>query len=836
MIFLDQNFFLCLKIISFIYIFHMKFNPILKKFITNYLLINLVHNYVSMKLFNFRFGEGSFFDFIILNFGFGFTFYQWYSAINFLNFICKKKVKIHKFFFLLVSIIEFLIFGMKLTSYINTSNLNTYTLHHSKIVFFLQFIVILFFIFMYIISTMIDFYSYVGRYMVNFKYKKLTIYLFFIFFLQLSIEIFQISFLEFGRFFFKKNIDYFYIMKSDSDNLFMLLCTFNIILYFCVINFFYASRKILEDNYNYSLIYNKIYSQKDIFITMEDSVEFLNYNQYLPGFLFNNVFKNIAKKYNLSVDDVVLIDCNNDLYKCLFDINSIFYKYLIENKIIYYDIIFDLCSVHYICELKEYNMQKQEIDIILALLDRFSIKIIMPVLIHKNLVEKYFVIFNRAKNVYVRYKEDDFKYFVSYMQYLVDIENKFGEFFLYSKFLYLKKVSEFNFIENDFQHDKMYQHVVDNIGNIKQGFLYEDKKSIIKYNFNNTFENFSFFDFLHKKRAVELDFSNQLNKYIFLDSNKYYVVASNNKVLIGRYTLSFYTYLSFAKVKNNILEYIIPWNNVYSIFPLYADYLYEFIDFFYFLQNNYHIKIISFRYSKLPIFQKILRYILSDISLMIVSFKDIEHRMEEIYAKIDEVCELNKKIFFWIVDISPNTIIWQNKFLHYFIKKSIQYTYLPVKIIFCVLNAGDEFSFVSHEILSLAKIMHWKDFKVGDIKSEDMIIILKNYSINIMKKNCSIKLIKEILDLCYDINLNSDLYSFINYFFIVLDVYIIKKQGDDEETTQYIQKAIQMGKQALSNVYLMNKLGSFYNFHYSKIAHLLQVNKSTISRYYNKNK
>lgn len=58
-------------------------------------------------------------------------------------------------------------------------------------------------------------------------------------------------------------------------------------------------------------------------------------------------------------------------------------------------------------------------------------------------------------------------------------------------------------------------------------------------------------------------------------------------------------------------------------------------------------------------------------------------------------------------------------------------------------------------------------------------------------------------------------------------------EGEDEEC---ILQAIKMGNEAMNNIYLMNKIGYLYNFNYSKIAYLLGVHKSTINRYYKKNK
>jgi hypothetical protein len=65
---------------------------------------------------------------------------------------------------------------------------------------------------------------------------------------------------------------------------------------------------------------------------------------------------------------------------------------------------------------------------------------------------------------------------------------------------------------------------------------------------------------------------------------------------------------------------------------------------------------------------------------------------------------------------------------------------------------------------------------------------------------------------------------------------LIKLNHINELDNYNIEEAVRLEHKALENIFLMRKIGILYDFNVIKIAKLLNVNKSTISRYYQKNK
>lgn len=837
MIFLDQYFFFYSKIFSFFFLQKINFNSLLKKNISHYLLIDIIHQWIGAKLYFIRYLESSFFEFLILGFGDLLMYYQFYHLVSFLNMLIKKKTHNNYFLFFFILIISIIKFCIKyFTIFHKHSKIsNIYTLNQSKILFISMFFILLIFIFIYIVPAFLDFYWYVLNYTADTHYKKFIIILFIIFFLKILFELFQVGFLDFGRFLMNKNTTYMAIIRADSDNLFICICWFSTLLHFYLIYFLKSAHNIITINSDFTNIHT--YYPIPISISIKKSVisQVLLQNVEIYNFLLQEISNNIVDRYNIPKSKIKFIFNNKkEEYEELFNEKTKFYEFIMKNKAIYYDSFIDLQDSYYIYDIPEYLYQKNTVHSIINLLEKLSIKIALPIM-NNNILEGYLIIENSSYEMTTKkFYNEDIEYLLSSIHYIQSIKTTFTNFYLYSKFLYVKRIAEYSYIENDEQYKNIYKDINKDISHFYEGFICEDKKKTIRCFFNYNFENNDYFKLIHKNKEINNDLSDFFQKDIFFKDNKYMTVLSNNKINFGKHTLSFYIILPFAKITNNKLEYIINKNKINNIFPLYSDYLSPSISFFVKLQSNFYIKIILYDKYQSVIFKKIVHYVCSDFIIRYISLANIENNFSDILKIFDEIYNLDKKVYIWLHDIKKNTLYFQNLILYYFVDKFIQSEKSNVKL-FIITNSGN-YSYLSDEFIAISKKIEKKDILIKDILIHDLGIILKNYSICIIKKNYSITLIQEIIDNAYEKNKNMTLYSFINYFFKIIDFYMVNKKSAEDEDEECILQAIKMGNEAMNNIYLMNKIGYLYNFNYSKIAYLLGVHKSTINRYYNKNK
>jgi hypothetical protein len=837
MIFLDQFFFFYSKLFSCFYLQTIDFNPLLKKNILHYLLIDIIHQWIGAKLYFIRYLEISFFEFLILGFGDLLMYYQFYHLVSFLNLLIKKRTHKNYFLFFFIFSISLTKFCIKLFSifYKHNKNSNIYTLNQSKLLFISMFLIFFVFIFIYIVPAFLDFYWYVSNYTADTHYKKFIIILFIIVFLKMLFELFQVGFLDVGRFLMNKNATYQAIMRSDSDNLFICLCWFSTLFHCYLIYFLKSVDKILMIKCNFTDIHTYHPIPVSIKIKKYTISQVLLHNVEIYHFLLQEISNNIGDKYTIPKSKIKFIFNNQQgQYQELFDQKTKFYECIMNNKAVYYDAFIDLKDSYHIYDIPKYLYEKHNVEAIVNLLEKLSIRIVLPI-INNNQLEGCLIIENSSHEMTTKkFYNEDIEYLLSLIHYIKSIKLKFTNFYLYSKFLYVKRIAEYSYIENDQQYKNIYKDINKDISHFYEGFICEDKKKTLRSFFSYNFENTDYFKSIHKNKELNTDLSDIFQKDIFFKDNKYMTVLSNNKVNFGKYTLSFYIILPFAKITNNKLEYIINKNKINNIFPLYSDYFNSSISFFIQLQSNFYIKIIVYDKHQSFIFKKIVNYVCSDFIIKYISLANIENNFSDILKTFNEIYNLNKKVYIWLHDIKKNTFYFQNLILYYFVDKFIQSEQSNVKL-FIITNNG-HYSHISDEFIAISKKIEKKDMLIKDILIHDLAIILKNYSIYIIKKNYSITLIQEIIDNSYDKNKNMTLYNFINYFFKIIDFYIANKGSPGDEDEQYILQAIKIGTEAMNNVYLMNKIGYLYNFNYCKIAYLLGVHKSTISRYYNKNK
>lgn len=833
MLIIDFNsFVLYIKLFFIFYIINKQIKIHFKKNLIYYIIIDSINNLI-IKLFMLHNNQQlNLFYFFFFNFGMLFSFWQLYSFYSIFSIIINKKIKsrYHLIFFTFIcSVIKIII---KIMFYINQNYFlqRIHIINQSKILFFFTFISYLLFQLYYTIPIIIQNGIYLKSYKINQSLKKSLYLLFTIFLIKIIIDFFQVGFLEFFKIFLDSNTHIRKLVAKDSDTLFIMMSLFSIIIYFVIVYFIKKLHNITTKNYNYSYLKKKTDYSFAIAINKENIERILIENNPLKNLIYQCSIQNIKDKYNLTDKMFTIINKNNPQYKLFFQQESFFYEIITINQLIYYDEYYDIYNANLLIE-DNISIKNKLIKNILDLLDEFNIRLIIPIL-KNNVIENYLIIFQNTLLIKNNFNELDFKYFFTFIKYINDCEIHLKSNSFYSKLIYENKIATLNMQENNEIHEKNYIKLNEKIDQIEQVFIYENNKNNIKCfaKKSSSFIN-EFLQYIHKNKTIEDKFIPDQN-FIF-KKNKYsdHAILSNEKIHLNSFNASLYTIFPFFKKENDRITLLLDNEKINTLFPLECNILDSHRFFFNTFYNDFSIKIIIFCNNNPNTFFKIISYI-AQAECIFISLNNITN-FKSFSEVFNNLIISEKKYYLFFTHINSALFDFQKHIMEIYLNHVITKKNIVIKIFFILEEKY--LSCIHDQIISVAKIITLQQIIIKNIPKNNLKIILKNYSDYLLKKNYSIDNIEKIIDDYYIEKSNNNLYLFFEFFEKIIEIYSSEKININNTDNFYINEAAKLEKEALKNIFLMEKIGNLYNFNYEKIAKLLNSNKAAIIKYYKNN-
>jgi hypothetical protein len=830
MLIVDFNsFIIYIKLFLLFYITKKQININLKNHFIYYSVVDISYS-IIIKLFLYSFyKEFTIFYFIFYNFGMLFLFWQLYSLYSIIDIIGNKKRKLYYFLFLFSFIAAFSKLIIKIFFYLYKSNFFRFMhfINQSKFLFILIFICYLFFQFFYIIPVIIQSGIYLKKYKINKSLKKSLYFLLFIFFIKIIIDIFQTGFLEFFKILINTNKYFRKLIAKDSDILITISSFFSTSIYLFMIFFIKTIHKIRSINYNYSYLKNKKEYTFSLSITQENMTKIFIEKDPLKKLIYLFCLENIKNKYNFENNMFAIIEKNNLEYEVFFDSTSLIYQKININQLIYYDIYYDIYHANLLTENND--IQNKLFKNILEVFDKLNIRLIIP--IYKiNILDSYFVIFQNTFNIKNNFDESDFKYLFELIKYLEDSDKKLKLDSFYSKLIYENKIADINVLENNEIHENNYKKLNEKIEQIEQLFIYENNKNIVKCFAKKTPQiNPEYLYLIHKNQKIEDKFTNNLNFIFKKNEDSNLAILSNEKIQLNSFLGSMYSIFPFFKKEHNTIQFSLDNEKINLIFPLECYKLNLHRGFFNDFYSDFKIKIIINNIQNAKSFYKIISYISQD-KCIYLSLRNI-YNMKLIEDIFNTFIDSELKYYIFFTDITASSLYIQKSILDIYVNYIVNKKNIFIKIFF-LLTKEEHLSFINHAIIIKAKIITLDLIIIKDIHEEFLCKILKNYSYYILKKNYSVNIIEKLIHDYYLNKIYTNFYLFLDLFEKIIDSYSLKDIILSEVDIFYINQAAKLEKEALKNIFLMKKLGDLYNFNFEKIAKLLNLSKSTISKYY----
>ncbi len=784
---------------------------------------------IIIKLFLYSFSkEDSLFYFIFYNFGILCLFWQLYNYYSIISILTNQKTKYHvmlffPFVFGLIKLIIKIFFFMHEKSHLAW----VHFIYQSKLLFIFIIICYLWFQFFYIIPVVIQSGIYLNKYKINKSLKKALFFLLCFFLIKIIIENFQIGFLEFFKILIYDNQYIRKLIEKDSDLLFTITSFFSTIIYVCIIFFIKIVQKVALTNYNYSYLKTQTGDLFSLSITKENMEKIFIENNPLKNLIYLFCLENLKNKYNLQNNMFAIIEKTNLQYKSFFDANALIYQKIEANQLIYYDVYYDIYHANIL--IQNDNIKNELFKNILTQLDTLNIRVIIPIY-KMNLLESYFVIFQNTFHIKKDFDESDFKYFFGLVKYLDECDKKLQLDSFYSKLIYENKIADFNVLANNEVYESNYKKLNDQVSEIKQLFIYENNKNTIKY-FMQKSINISneFFSFIHKNKKIEDRFADNLPFIFKKNEQANLAILSSEKIQLNSFMCSMYSIFPFFKKENDVVQFALENDKINSIFPAESRELDAHRDFFNFFYSDFRVKIIINNTGNARSFYKIISYV-SQAKCVYISLKNI-YTLEGLQDVFNTLFESEIKYYVFFTDIDNLSLCIQKNILDFYLNYIVSKNYIFIKIFFLLLEEKS-LSFIHEAIIIKSKIISLHLIPVKNVGQNMITAILKNYSDYILKKSYSLDVIEKITEDYYLRTGDSNFYYFLDLFEKIIDCYSLKDIVLDEDDMFYINQAIKLEKEALKNIFLMEKLGNLYNFNFEKIAKLLNLSKSRVIKYY----
>jgi hypothetical protein len=676
------------------------------------------------------------------------------------------------------------------------------------------------------IKCFIDFYQYVKSYKIDSNLKKSFFVFFYTFLIKNILYDYLLIFFDIFSFL---NLSHYYFYIIYTFNIYQLLY---IISFFSLINYFSIFFVILMAKKEISLpfIMNADSNYSIIFST-SDSYEIIVHDVSFYCFLLKIIKKNINIQFQISDEMNAIILIDNKDYSDLFNEKNIIYKEILKKKIISYDYYYNIVhSYLFIKNSPVYESLGDSINKILLELEKYNIRVISGFYLN-NQLNGYLVVFNKSFSVKKILTNIDVSILYNLSNYITFSYEKLTKNVLYTHLNYQKRISEYNLIENNYKYSDIYKKLNEKIKDIKQIFIYENKKKIFKI-FSNI-EDSEFLNYIsdiHKNEQIIT--SNKLHsKYIFTKiKNNSYSILSSGKIILHKHYASFYTILPFIRKEYGLLYNLYYHDRIDEIFSYDDKYLDKDKIFFSTFDNNFNIKIIMID-SLSNSFFKMISYFSNCIGFdcIYISFKNInDNNFTKILDYYNYILEENKKHYIFFTDIEKESKLYQKHILDRYINYVLNSKNIIIKLFF-IISIEEEIKNIHHELIQIAKYITIKINNEKEMKPHFLVIIINNYSNKILNKKFSIDLIEEFIKKKSDEKFHN-IYSFIDLFEknIILESFQDKLIDDSE----YIQEGIRLKKESLKNIILMKELLRIYKNNYTKIANLIDVHNSTISRYF----
>ena len=606
---------------------------------------------------------------------------------------------------------------------------------------------------------------------------------------------------------------------------------FSTIIYISIISLINKINDITSINCNYTYLKEEESDNFSLSISKENIKRIFIENNSLKNLIYEFCLENLEKKYQLKKNMFMIINKKNFEYNILFNCQSLFYQEITACQLIYYDNYYDIYHAQLLID-DEISMKIKLLKTILDLLDNFNIRLIIPIY-NLEKIDSYFILFQNTSNIKNNFNESDFKYFFYLINYLKNLNKYLKSNSFYSKLIYENKIAELNVSENNELHEKNYKKLNEKTEQIEQMFIYENNKNTMKY-FTQKVSHASheYLNLIHKNKKLEDKFTDNLNFIFTKNKTNHVAILSNEKIHLNNHTGSFYTSFAFFQEREGHVTFLLDNEKINYILPPEYNELLSHRDFFNTFDSDFKIKIIINNSNNSKSFFKIISYI-AQAECIYFSLKNINN-LNVIDNILNTLIQSEKKYYLFFTNIDTNSSILQKHIIYIYLNEIIKKNDIQIKIFF-ILNKENNFKLINNEVISMGKIITLDLLLIKNINPENLYLILKNYGNYILKKDYSIYIIEKIYKDYFSKKLNTDLYAFFDFFEKIIDFYLIENIKINNDDFFYINQASELEKEALKNIFLMEKIGHLYNFNNEKIAKLLNINKSTVSKYYQNN-
>jgi hypothetical protein len=835
MLIINFSFFLILLKILFLVILNLN-NYItfkLKNYFIYYFIYDIIISILILTI-NFIYTKNIILQKFLVNLLVIALIFQSYVFLNIICFITKKKDKeiaaYKKFFYYYIFISIFKIVVAALYYYNNLFSAYTMLmLNKYNILFNINIVCHVLLQYRINFKSFYSFYQYIKNYKINSRLKT-TYFIFFYAFVVKNIlyDYFIIFFDILG--FLTSNSYYFYIVHMF--NIYQLLYSIlflSLINYFAIFFIIFIAKKETSTSLSIDNDLNSI-----LIFSTEDSFKIIAHDVSFYNFLLSIVKKNIKLQLKIRDQMSAVILNDNKYYAALFDENNCIYKEIVKKKIISYDYYYNILNSYlFIKNNLVYEGIEEKITHIVFELEKYNIRLMSAFYINNKLAG-YLVVFNNSFIVKRVLTEIDVFILYNLSNYITFSHEKLTKSVFYTQLNYQKKISECNLIENNYKYLEIFRKINDKIKDVRQIFVYENKKKILKIFSNNEDPALlSYIATVHKDEQI-IDGNKLHAKYIFTNvDNKSYSILSSGKITLDKHYASFYTILPFIRKEFGLLYNLYYHDRIDTIFCYDDKVLDNDKIFFSSFDNNFNMKIITIDF-KANSFFKLMTYFSNFVGFdsIYISFENLnEHNFKKIFDYYTYILEENKRYYIFFTEIEKETKVYQKYILDAYVNYILRTQTVSIKLFFIIFNP-DELKHLHQELIQLATYITLKINNHKGINHDFLSIMLNNYSTKIINKKFTHAVVNEFIKNYFDEKINN-VYSFIDMF--EKNILIEYSQNKLTDDTSYIKEAVKLKKESLKNIILMKELLRIYKNNYTKIASVIEVHKSTISRYFKNN-
>lgn len=475
--------------------------------------------------------------------------------------------------------------------------------------------------------------------------------------------------------------------------------------------------------------------------------------------------------------------------------------------------------------IHQYDQTNMNDKKILAIMEKYNIVFFYPYHLY-NLNTYYIIIYSNEKNIYkithnqicaientIIYLKNFYKEFIHYFYYgniffnnhitLLNIKENTENFNYYCQFIAerIKKTYHVTIFSDNNEYEKIIHHnnppphilqyAINKISSI------EKKNNFSEYNHHDTVDQYTIIQSTINKK-----------KNIFYTAHILPFTLENNQYSDN---FNFYYILTTMFTTPNILE-----NND--------------INFFISLFAGFKCKIIFTPHMESFIFMKLLTMLAQASEYDIYNFNFETDDINIFFNQLDQ--KKNQKVIILCKGILINNIDKQDKFHKKYIDFIIKNDTSRIK--WFIFSSLESLTTFSKSIIDIADYISYHSF-LTTIKDNTILSIITIFN-TLLKNQTNTRLEQQYLELTKKMNLKTK----INNIYEIYDQYYQLHITNEEESLlfkseYYTTKALSLKKECLKDEILMQKLLIIYK-NYSKLATILEVHKSTISRYFKKKK